>query len=69
MQVPYEVKASSIAGVGIYATATIKRGTLLWLYNEESVMTHDEASLRARLADLTKTDAIGLLDHLYTWQG
>eukprot|EP01052_Picozoa_sp_SAG31_P011095 SAG31_NODE_621_length_13502_cov_18.057002_8_plen_72_part_00 len=52
MQIEYELRPSRVAGTGIFTTAPIKRGALLWLCNSESVRTHDEESLRKRLADL-----------------
>ncbi|KAL1529511.1 hypothetical protein AB1Y20_000457 [Prymnesium parvum] len=69
MQVPYELKPSSIAGVGVFATAPIARGTLLWKYGPDSVIEHDEASLRARLATLSKEEQVALCEHVYTWEG
>ena len=69
MQVPYELRASSIAGVGLFATAPIARGTLLWKYGPESVIVHNEESLRARLADLSKPGQVELCEHVYCWEG
>eukprot|EP00992_Anisonema_acinus_P007803 TRINITY_DN3795_c0_g1_i1.p2 TRINITY_DN3795_c0_g1~~TRINITY_DN3795_c0_g1_i1.p2 ORF type:complete len:150 (+),score=41.91 TRINITY_DN3795_c0_g1_i1:52-501(+) len=69
MQVPYEVRPSPLGGRGLFATADIPAGTLLWKYSEESVHFHDEASLRAKLATMTKEDAKELLEHIYCWEG
>ena len=69
--VPYEVRQSSIAGLGIFATAPISRGTLIWKYNAKIVKEHpDEASLRASL-DLLSSDMerVELLEHVYGWNG
>ena len=53
MQVEYEVKPSPIAGVGLFLTKPVARGSLLWRYKPgESVREHDEASLRARIKEL-----------------
>ena len=54
MQIEYQLKPSAIAGTGIFTTTPVKRGALLWLCNAESTRTHDEASLRKRLADLPR---------------
>ena len=54
MQVEYELKPSAIAGTGIFTTAQVKRGTLLWLCDAQSTRTHDEASPRKRPADLPR---------------
>ena len=49
-RVPYKLGESVIAGRGIFTTKPIKRGTLIWQYKVgESVLEHDEASMRARL--------------------
>jgi SET domain-containing protein len=70
VQVPYELKPSSIAGTGIFATQPIKRGTRVWRYEVGvSVAEHDEASLKARVASMSKTEAVDLLEHVYTWEG
>ena len=69
MQVPYELKQSPIAGLGIFATAPIARGTLLWKYNENSVKEYEEAALRARLAPLSAAEAVELCEHVFCWEG
>lgn len=69
MQVPYELKPSSIAGTGLFATERIARGALLWLYSPSSVTEHDEPSLRAKLARLSASEQVVLCEHVYTWQG
>ena len=70
MVVPYELRDSKIEGRGIFATEYIPRGTLVWKYVPgESVLEHDEASLRARLQKLSTEDAIDLLEHIYVWEG
>lgn len=69
-QVPYEVKDSPIAGKGIFATAPIERGALIWRYVPgESVVEHDEASLRARLVGMAAEEVRDLLSHIYCWDG
>ena len=69
MQVPYELKQSPIAGLGIFATAPIARGTLLWKYDENSVKEYEEAALRARLAPLSAAEAVELCEHVFCWEG
>ena len=69
MQVPYELKQSPIAGLGIFATAPITRGTLLWKYDENSVKEYEEAALRARLALLSAAEAVELCEHVFCWEG
>ena len=69
MQVPNELKKSSIAGLGLFATAPIRRGALLWKYDENSVKEYDEAAFRARLAPLSPQEASELCEHVFTWEG
>ena len=69
MQVPYELKPSPIAGTGVFALAPIPRGTLLWKYSSESVIEHDEESLRARLLPLSEAQQVELCEHVYSWEG
>ncbi|KAJ1618931.1 hypothetical protein T492DRAFT_848946 [Pavlovales sp. CCMP2436] len=37
MEVEYDLKESTIAGLGLFAKARIPKGTLLWKYSEKSV--------------------------------
>ena len=70
MCVPYRIGPSAIAGEGIFATAPIKRGQLLWRYVVGvSVLEHNEASLRSRLAGMAAADVVDLLEHIYVWNG
>ena len=70
MNVPYELCDSPIAGRGIFASAPIARGTLVWKYVPgESVLEHDEASLRKRLQGSWDEEIIDLLEHIYVWDG
>lgn len=69
-RVPYKLHSSPIAGKGVFAVAPIKRGTLVWEYVVgQSVLEHDEASLRARLRTVPKAAAAELLEHVYVWEG
>eukprot|EP00967_Tisochrysis_lutea_P143534 scaffold266767_cov33-Tisochrysis_lutea.AAC.1 len=67
--VSYELRSSPIAGLGLFATSRIARGTLLWKADETSQIIYTEAKLRAKLVALTPTEAIDLLEHLYCWGG
>lgn len=69
MQVPYELKQSPIAGLGLFATAPIARGTLLWKYDGNSVKEYEEAALRLRLAPLSAAEAVELCEHVFCWEG
>ena len=68
-EVPYELGTSAIAGIGIFATTPLARGTLLWRADSRSQVVHTEATLRERLASLSSTEAIELLEHVYCWEG
>lgn len=67
--VPYELRSSSIAGLGLFATTHIARGTLLWKADHKSQIAHTEAQLRAKLATLSRAEAVDLLEHIYCWGG
>jgi|TARA_B100000513_G_scaffold19290_1_gene7639 SET domain-containing protein len=69
MQVAYELKASPIAGMGLFATTPLKRGALLWRCDSTSVRTHTEATLRAKLSTCSAAAAKELLEHMYAWEG
>ena len=66
---PYELGTSAIAGIGVFATTPLARGTLLWRADSRSQVVHTEATLRERLASLSSTEAIELLEHVYCWEG
>ena len=68
---PYELRTSSIAGKGIFATAPIARGTRIWRYEiGVSVVTYtDESEVRKRLDGLSKEEAVEFLEHVYTYGG
>lgn len=68
-EVPYELCTSAIAGIGVFATTPLARGTLLWRADSRSQVVHTEATLRERLASLSSTEAIELLEHVYCWEG
>jgi SET domain-containing protein len=69
-RVPYVLRASGIAGRGVFAIEDIPRGALIWEYVVgQSVLEHSEASLRTRLAGLSTTEATDLLEHVYVWEG
>ena len=69
-RVPYELGPSPVAGRGVFATTPIKRGALIWEYVVgQSVLEHDEVSLRARLRGMRKAARRDLLEHVYVWEG
>lgn len=68
--VPYELKPSGVAGLGIFAAQPIPRGTLIWKYDSAIVKEHDEASLVAALGALpSDAERVELLEHVYGWEG
>ena len=69
MQVPYELRPSAVAGTGIFTTVPVTRGAIVWRCDAKSVRTHDEQSLRARIAPLDASQKVDLLEHVYSWQG
>ena len=70
MQCAYEVRDSSIAGKGLFATEPIAKGSLLWKYSDESVRTFTSAEeLRAHFATLSRDEIVEFLEHAYCWEG
>lgn len=70
MQVSYELKPSSIAGLGLFAKERIAKGALLWKYGPESVRTYANADeVRAELARRSDDAIIHFLEHAYCWDG
>jgi SET domain-containing protein len=67
--VPYEVKPSPIGGVGLFVTAPVPRGTMIWRYSLEAAVVHDEASLNAYLETATQKERLDLLEHGYSLDG
>lgn len=65
----YELRKSEVAGIGIFATAPIPRGALIWRADERSVSKHTAASLMSRIAALSAAEGVDLLEHIYTWGG
>ena len=53
MNIPYEIRVTDDYGKGVYASAAIKTGTLVWSYKlNENVVEYDEAESIAHLQSL-----------------
>ncbi|KAG8460018.1 hypothetical protein KFE25_011067 [Diacronema lutheri] len=70
MQIAYDLKESTIAGLGLFAKERISKGALLWKYSEQSVRTYANADeVRAELARRPPEAVIHFLEHAYCWDG
>lgn len=70
MQVPYDLKESHIAGLGLFARERIPKGTLLWKYDAKSVRTYASAdAVRAELKTRSDEAVVHFLEHAYCWDG
>jgi hypothetical protein len=68
MQVEYELRPSTIAGRGLFATAHIPKGTLIWKFSDASVRTYASADeVRAALEAKSAEQAAFFLEHAYCW--
>lgn len=76
MQVPYEVRESPGKGKGLFATAFIKKGTLVWKHYEEHNVRYDASAAsakkyRAVLKELEESKgrdaAVAYVEHTYRW--
>jgi len=70
MEVEYDLKESTIAGLGLFAKARIPKGTLLWKYSEKSVRIFSSAEeVRLTLEERSAEDGTHFLEHVYCWEG
>jgi len=69
MRVPYEVRDSAIGGRGLYATAAVKKGTMLWEYCDASVKEYDEESLKTHLKTMAPDAIAEFCEHVFCWDG
>mgnify|MGYP001028113315 CR=1 FL=1 len=69
MKVPYELRASPIAGVGLFATEPIPRGAMIWKCDDQSCVFHTEASILNKISQLNTEKVTELLSHAYAYAG
>lgn len=63
--VPYTVRDTPDKGQGVFADATIRKGTILWRYVRGQYAVYDERSLKAFLANLSRSDVVYELEHMF----
>lgn len=64
--VPYEVRTAPGKGRGLFATAHIPEGTLIWHGDDDVCTFYDEPELLQALSTLTREEARYKLNHLYS---
>eukprot|EP00747_Dinoflagellata_sp_TGD_P186772 gnl/TRDRNA2_/TRDRNA2_44036_c0_seq1.p1 gnl/TRDRNA2_/TRDRNA2_44036_c0~~gnl/TRDRNA2_/TRDRNA2_44036_c0_seq1.p1 ORF type:complete len:279 (+),score=58.10 gnl/TRDRNA2_/TRDRNA2_44036_c0_seq1:14-850(+) len=70
-KVPYEVKATGQGTeMGVFLTSAVKKGQLLWAYNDTDhleIFEQDIPALRRALGEMPKGVTSSFLDWVYTW--
>ena len=63
--VPYTVRATPDKGLGVFASAPIPKGTILWRFVRGQYAVYDELSLRAFVAQLSRSEVAYELTHMF----
>jgi SET domain-containing protein len=63
--IPYTVRATVDKGRGVFADATIDKGTILWRHQRGQYKVYDEQELNALLNSLSHSEAIYELTHMF----
>ena len=63
--VPYTVRVTSDKGRGVFADASIRKGTILWRHVRSQYAVHDERSLKDLLAKLSRSEVVYQLTHMF----
>ena len=63
--VPYTVRVVSGKGRGVFADAPIRKGTILWRHVRGQYAVYDERSLKEALANLSRSEVVYELDHMF----
>ena len=64
-RVPYLVKKTNDKGLGVFATAAIKKGSIVWRYVQNQYVVHDERSFRAVIAQMSRAEVVYELTHVF----
>jgi SET domain-containing protein len=63
--IPYEIRHTAEKGNGVYATADIDKGTLIWRHLARHFEVYDERKLKQLLEQSTHEQAVYLLTHIF----
>ena len=63
--VPYTVRITRHKGRGVFADAPIRKGTILWRFVRRHYAVYDERSLKEFLANLSRSDVVFELEHMF----
>jgi SET domain-containing protein len=63
--VPYTVRDTPDKGRGIFADAPIRKGTIAWRFVREQYAVYDERSLEEFLANLSRSEVVYELEHMF----
>jgi len=65
MCIPYTVRETPDKGRGVFADATIPKGSTVWRYVAGRYAVYDEKSLKALLSSLPDSEAVYVLTHIH----
>ena len=63
--VPYTVRDTRDKGRGVFADAPIREGSILWRHVRGQYAVYDERSLKEALANLSRSDVVYELEHVF----
>ena len=63
--VPYAVRATPGKGLGVFANAPIRKGTILWRHVRGQYAVYDERSLKEFVAQLSRSEVVYELTHMF----
>ncbi len=63
--VKYTVRVTPDKGRGVYADEPIRKGTILWRFVRGQYAVYDECSLKEFLANLSRSDVVYELTHMF----
>ena len=63
--IPYAVRGTPDKGRGVFATAPIRKGTIVWRFVRGQYGVFDEASFREYLAPKSRSEVIYELEHMF----
>jgi hypothetical protein len=63
--VPYTVRATPDKGRGVFADAPVREGTILWRFVRGQYAVYDEHTLKEFLAELSHSDVVYELEHMF----
>ena len=64
-RVPYVVEETKDKGLGVFAAAAIKQGSVVWQYVQNQYVVFDERSFNEAIAQLSRAEVVYELTHVF----